>query len=145
MEKGLFMKLKMKEHNGAIALVVSGAGQKLIIVEENGGFTIEMVNTVNQDENCTAEMPMGEVESNIEEETPPPDNGLFEKLVTLRKSLAAADSVPPYLIFHNKTLQEMADKMPADIQAMGNIPGIGQAKLEKYGQAFLDVIVKAVA
>ena len=139
------MKLKMKEHNGAIALVVSGAGQKLIIVEENGGFTIEMVNTVNQDENCTAEMPMGEVESNIEEETPPPDNGLFEKLVTLRKSLAAADSVPPYLIFHNKTLQEMADKMPADIQAMGNIPGIGQAKLEKYGQAFLDVIVKAVA
>ena len=85
------------------------------------------------------------VDMHIEEETPLPGNGMFEKLVALRKSIATADSVPPYLIFHNKTLQEMADKMPADMQAMGNIPGIGQAKLEKYGQAFLDIIVKGAA
>ena len=151
------MKLKMKEYNGAVALVVSGVCQDLIIIEENGGFTIEMVNTApmpmhepeflqeEQGESCPVEMPTGEVESIIEEETPPPDNGLFEKLVALRKSLATADSVPPYLIFHNKTLQEMADKMPADMQEMGNIPGIGQAKLQKYGQAFLDIIAKGAA
>jgi len=65
---------------------------------------------------------------------------LFRKLVSLRKSLAVANEVPPYLIFHDKTLHEMVDKMPIDMQAMGHISGVGQAKLEKYGPIFLDVI-----
>jgi len=67
---------------------------------------------------------------------------LLEKLAALRKSIAIADGVQPYLIFHNKTLQEMADKMPANMQEMGKIQGVGQAKLEKYGSAFLDAIRK---
>ena len=68
------------------------------------------------------------------------NDDLFKKLVLLRKSLAVANSVPPYLVFHDKTLREMVSKMPMDLHAMGNISGVGHAKLEKYGAMFLEAI-----
>jgi len=79
------MKVKMKAHNGAIALVVSGASQELIIVEENGGFVIEMMNItapkVEEEESHAvegspavgSETPVVEVERYINEETPAVD------------------------------------------------------------------------
>ena len=152
------MKLKMTENNGIIALVVTGTRQEIIIVEENGCLTIEMVNVTPEQaqeeqrmqEEVTADMPVIEEESTveectIEEDTPPKGNNLFEKLAALRKSLATIEKVPPYLIFHDKTLHEMADKMPTSIQDMSLIPGVGQAKLEKYGTVFLDAIGKGGA
>ena len=148
------MKMKMKEHNGTIALMVTGTRQEVIITEEDGCFVIEIVDTA-----YSAPAPV-----HVHEESPPAnvlplvlddevqdstasgcDDGLFQKLALLRKTLAVADKVPPYLVFHDKTLREMADKMPANMQAMGNISGVGQAKLEKYGPAFLDIINGAVA
>ena len=72
-------------------------------------------------------------------------NGLYEKLALLRKELATAENVPPYLIFNNKTLQEMAEKMPVSLNAMYKISGVGNAKLEKYGFAFIEAIKEAVA
>jgi len=149
------MKLKMTQHNGAMMLTVSGAQQQLIITEENGCFVIEMVNTDSIPANAlthapvaepaqveeTAVIPAIEVKEVVAEESAPPqDNSLFEKLVTLRKSLATIEKVPPYLIFHDKTLHEMADKMPIIMQDMANISGVGQAKLEKYGPVFLEAI-----
>ena len=44
------------------------------------------------------------------------------------------------MIFHDKTLHEMIDKMPVDMLSMGCISGVGQAKLQKYGSAFLEAI-----
>ena len=62
---------------------------------------------------------------------------LFERLRRLRKSLADEHSVPPYVIFHDKTLHEMAATQPLDLQHMGEISGVGEKKLEKFGKAFL--------
>jgi len=145
------MKMKMKEHNGAVALMVTGTRQELIITEEDGCFVIEMVNADSapapapvhvQEESPPANVLPLVLDDEVQDGTTPAqyDDGLFQKLALLRKSLAAADKVPPYLVFHDKTLREMADKMPVDMQAMGHISGVGQAKLDKYGPVFLETI-----
>jgi len=48
--------------------------------------------------------------------------------------------VPPYVIFHDKTLAEMAARRPRSIADLGAIPGVGEAKRARYGQAFLEVV-----
>ena len=65
---------------------------------------------------------------------------LFEALRELRRELAAEAQVPPYVIFHDSTLREMAASRPADLAALGAISGVGAKKLEAYGGAFLGVI-----
>jgi ATP-dependent DNA helicase RecQ len=66
------------------------------------------------------------------------DQDLFMTLKALRMSIAKENNVPPYVVFHDKTLIEMVLKKPTSLNAMANIPGVGQSKLDKYGQAFLD-------
>ncbi len=68
------------------------------------------------------------------------DQPLFEALRALRRTLAEAQGVPPYVIFHDATLQEMARRRPATLAALGEISGVGERKLERYGQRFLDEI-----
>ena len=66
------------------------------------------------------------------------DAGLWEKLRACRKRLADDQGVPPYVIFHDRTLRDMLALKPASLDEMLAVSGIGQAKLERYGQAFLD-------
>ncbi len=66
------------------------------------------------------------------------DQGLFIELRALRMSIAKENNVPPYVVFHDKTLIDMILKKPNSLSAMSHIPGVGQSKLEKYGQFFLD-------
>jgi ATP-dependent DNA helicase RecQ len=68
------------------------------------------------------------------------DRALFEALRQKRLELARAQNVPPYVIFHDKTLIELAAARPASRAQMAGVPGIGEAKLERYGPAFLAVI-----
>jgi ATP-dependent DNA helicase RecQ len=68
------------------------------------------------------------------------DEALFEQLRTLRKSLADAQGVPPYIIFGDVTLVEMARELPATPAALLGISGVGQKKLERYGEEFLAAI-----
>ncbi len=70
----------------------------------------------------------------------PYDEGLFERLRTLRKRLADEQSVPPYVVFSDATLVAMAQAWPADETQLLAINGVGQHKLEKYGAAFLEAI-----
>ncbi len=70
----------------------------------------------------------------------PDGDPLFEALRALRRDLAAEADVPPYVVFHDATLREMASRRPRDLDEMGTISGIGVRKLEAYGDAFLDVI-----
>ncbi|MDY0351034.1 MAG: DNA helicase RecQ [Desulfobulbaceae bacterium] len=65
---------------------------------------------------------------------------LFEQLRALRKKLADQAGAPPYIIFSDKALAEMAAKLPTDKTAFLAIHGVGFAKLEKYGDAFLNEI-----
>jgi len=146
------MKMKMKEVNGTITLVVSGTRQQLIITEEHGCFVVEMVGVAHNvpapapapapaPVSAPTPIPVPTPEEERATKTAPSSNSdLFSKLVRLRKSIAVTSEVPPYLIFHDKTLHEMVDKMPANMHDMGNISGVGLAKLEKYGHVFLDVI-----
>ncbi len=66
--------------------------------------------------------------------------GLFDELRELRFSLARSKGVPPYVIFSDKTLREMASVMPLTDMDMLSITGVGDHKLQQYGQAFMDII-----
>lgn len=70
----------------------------------------------------------------------PYDEALFDELRRLRKELADAEGKPPYIVFGDATLVQMARDKPLDDDALLAISGVGKHKLEKYGGAFLDVI-----
>ena len=70
----------------------------------------------------------------------PVGDPLFEALRACRRDLAAEAKVPPYVIFHDSVLRDMAAARPATLAAMGLISGVGQRKLDTYGAAFLRVI-----
>ncbi len=70
------------------------------------------------------------------------DVGLWEALRDCRRRLAEAQGVPPYVIFHDSTLQEMCALQPTSLAQFGEISGVGERKLEKYGDTFLAVIAE---
>ena len=73
-----------------------------------------------------------------------PDMPLFQQLVVLRKQIASELRLPPYIIFHDSTLHEMCKHYPTDIEAMSGISGVGEAKLQKYGGRFAELIHRHV-
>ena len=70
----------------------------------------------------------------------PVGNPLFEALRARRRELAIEIGVPPYVIFHDSVLRDMAGLKPQTLSALGELPGVGVRKLESWGQPFLDVI-----
>ncbi len=68
------------------------------------------------------------------------DQSLFLALKAKRKDIAAAENLPPYVIFHDKTLQEIAATKPVSFDDFLQISGVGERKLKKYGAAFLEVV-----
>lgn len=68
------------------------------------------------------------------------DKKLFAKLRALRKQLADDDDVPPYVVFNDKTLAEMAQLMPTNDSEFLKVSGVGFTKLNKYGSPFLTAI-----
>jgi ATP-dependent DNA helicase RecQ len=65
---------------------------------------------------------------------------LFEKLRLLRKEIASAEKVPPYIVFSDKTLKDMCVKLPQDKQSMLTVSGVGDNKYDRYGDRFLSII-----
>ncbi|PWR18747.1 DNA helicase RecQ [Zavarzinia compransoris] len=65
---------------------------------------------------------------------------LFGALRALRLELAREQGVPPYVIFHDTTLIELAERRPLDHLSFAQVPGVGQAKLERYADRFIEVI-----
>ncbi len=70
----------------------------------------------------------------------PEGDPLFEALRACRRDLAKEAGVPPYVIFHDSTLREMAELKPVSLGALSRISGVGEAKLARYGQSFVDAI-----
>jgi ATP-dependent DNA helicase RecQ len=68
------------------------------------------------------------------------NNELFQELRDLRTNIARKGNVPPYVVFSDKTLREMATKCPTSRGAMLQITGVGQMKMRKYGEIFTRVI-----
>ena len=71
------------------------------------------------------------------------EDGLWQALKAKRMELAREQGVPPYVIFHDSTLVEMLGQRPRDLVEMARISGVGQAKLARYGDAFLKVFEDA--
>jgi ATP-dependent DNA helicase RecQ len=69
------------------------------------------------------------------------EDDLFEELRRLRKGLADAQGVPPYVVFSDATLRDLASKKPASLAAFRGISGVGDVKLERYGETFVAAIV----
>lgn len=65
---------------------------------------------------------------------------LFEKLRSLRKELAQKEKLPPYMIFSDSTLMQMATEKPVNMDSLKQIRGVGEFKLAKYGALFIEVI-----
>ncbi|HEX5580930.1 MAG TPA: HRDC domain-containing protein, partial [Gemmatimonadaceae bacterium] len=73
----------------------------------------------------------------------PDDAPLFSALRALRSELARAEQVPAYVVFPDRALAEMAVRRPRTLAALGEVRGVGPARLEKYGARFLDAIRSA--
>jgi ATP-dependent DNA helicase RecQ len=71
---------------------------------------------------------------------PEEQRGLWDLLRGKRRELAESQGVPPYVIFHDATLMQIMDRRPASLEAMAELDGVGEKKLARYGQDFLDVL-----
>ena len=69
---------------------------------------------------------------------------LFDKLRALRLEIAREEKMPPYIVFSDKTLIDMAAKVPSNKEEMMNVSGVGENKFAKYGERFLSVIKECV-
>lgn len=72
------------------------------------------------------------------------DHGLFEELRQLRKELASTENVPPFIIFSDASLKDMAVKLPKTEEEFLEVKGVGMQKFERFGDAFLQVISQYV-
>jgi ATP-dependent DNA helicase RecQ len=66
--------------------------------------------------------------------------GLFEALRAWRAAEASAQRIPPYVIFHDSVLRDIAAVRPASVEELGQIRGVGASKMQRYGVAVLRVI-----
>jgi ATP-dependent DNA helicase RecQ len=72
----------------------------------------------------------------------PADAELFERLRALRKRLADEHGLPPYVVFHDATLREMAARRPLTLNEFAELHGVGEAKLARYGEQFIAAIAE---
>ena len=68
------------------------------------------------------------------------EDRLFDALRGERLAIAREQGVPPYVVFHDSTLREMARERPQTLDDLGRVPGVGRAKLERYGDRFLEAL-----
>ena len=70
----------------------------------------------------------------------PEHQALFDALRARRRELASEQGVPPYVIFHDVTLEAIAEQQPRSLEAFAALPGVGEKKLERYGATFIKVV-----
>ncbi|HVD47318.1 MAG TPA: ATP-dependent DNA helicase RecQ [Candidatus Limnocylindria bacterium] len=70
----------------------------------------------------------------------PADPALFQRLREWRSEVARRQGVPAYVVFHDRTLTELAARRPADLIELEALPGIGRSKLDRYGKALLEIL-----
>ncbi len=83
---------------------------------------------------------LGELGVELARRPAEPDDPLYAALKRWRLQRATADDLPAYVVFHNTTLAEIAGRRPRDLVELGSVPGVGPAKLERYGDEVLAVL-----
>lgn len=127
-----FVRVDMDAH-GALKLTQDGAGFL------KNRDTISMREDVRSKSNISKNLKAGEETLETSE-----DRELFLRLKALRLKLARELNIPPYVIFHDRTLQDMAVLRPRNERELSMIMGVGASKLEKYGHDFLQEIRAAL-
>jgi len=113
------------------ALTLTGHSRALL----RGEITLRLREDLKaQDEKALRKKPRGGGEAVADA-----DRDLWEALRACRKRLADDNGVPPYMVFHDATLMDMLSRRPASEAELMAINGVGRAKLERYGRAFLEV------
>jgi ATP-dependent DNA helicase RecQ len=72
------------------------------------------------------------------------DEALMKMLLDLRKKVAKKEGVPPYVVFQEFSLEDMALKYPISIEELSNVQGVGEGKAKKYGKEFIEMIARYV-
>src|SRR6185437_13069557 len=129
----------LRQLTAAGLIVVDHAGHGALVLSEAARAVFKHERTVQ----LRVDQPKAEtVKRSLQKavELPPQDAKLFEALRAERRRLAEAQGVPPYVIFHDATLRALAVARPRSSGEMATISGIGDAKLSRYGAAFLAVI-----
>lgn len=123
-------------YNESNHLKITEAGRKVLFGKERAPLVVIKREEGYAKENKTASPVPLFTPTVFEDE----DEGLFEALRQLRKKLADQLAIPAYIVLSDKTLHLLALKKPSNIEAFGEISGIGEFKKEKYGKDFLAVI-----
>ena len=118
------------------ALKVTAAGKEVLLGEKS----VQFVTMAALDERAAMEL----AAKNPPSKKRTAENELFEILRSLRKRIAQKNSVPPYIVFSDKTLDEMTESMPATERDMKKITGVGDTKYKTYGQQFIEEITKFI-
>ena len=132
LQLGLF-EIAYNEYNH---LKITEAGKRVLFDSR----ITELV-TIKEKENRKEEKKTKPVEIKVKTED---DKALFEQLRALRKTLAQQEGVPAYIILSDKTLHLLASSRPQNLDSFGMISGIGEYKKDKYGEAFINEIVKFI-
>jgi superfamily II DNA helicase RecQ len=157
------MEMRIRESNGTFKVTVTSlAGRELAVYSEmSGSLTFELreveevesfvaeevdaleferVPMLRAEELATSAMEEAAAERLSETQAVEKNNAIFHRLSGLRRELAIAEKRPPYMVFPDKTLWNMVEKMPCDLSALAKINGVGASKLEKYGTVFLSAL-----
>ncbi|MCB0514636.1 MAG: DNA helicase RecQ [Chitinophagales bacterium] len=134
LQKG-FLDIAYQEHNNLKLTPKSIAflqeKQQMPLVSAEVGKSVEQETTATPSQR-------------LRQETTGVRDALFEKLRLLRKDIADENNVPPYIIFNDKTLEQMAATRPLSEEEMSELSGVGEYKLQKYGKRFIKLILQHI-
>lgn len=139
-------KFAIIEDSGKVSVEVLSTDDKEALQEVETVQPVEAVQAVEKSEpiekvqHIQKSQPQVKSDSLSEAVTEEVSSDLFQRLVSLRRQIAREVKLPPYIIFHDASLRDMASKLPLDLEAMKGISGVGQAKLDKYGSRFIEAI-----
>lgn len=130
-----------------VAYVSVSTCRQLAILDYFGDATEQALGACGRCDRCTAKAdtfvrtaPRSQPKKMVLVRAAPGDVQLYERLRRLRTALAEEEGVAPFVIFHDKTLRTIASHKPVTPEALLDIPGIGPAKVERYGRHVLAVV-----
>ena len=111
--------------------------QRFILKDEYGGIILSEYRKTKEI-SILEKIEEEQSPKNTTQETKKPVNDLYEELRRFRNKLAEDRKIPPYLIFSNETLMELAERMPQTPDEFKDIKGVGPAKFKDYADLFLE-------
>ncbi|MEX0921305.1 MAG: DNA helicase RecQ [Rhodovibrionaceae bacterium] len=123
---------------GYLSIDIEGFGG--LRLSERGRAVLSGGESFRYRETAAFTRPAGNARANAAPEMKQADAGLYARLKELRRALARERKVPAYVVFSDKTLQQMASLRPRSLAALAEVHGVGPKKLEVFGPAFLEVL-----